>query len=90
MARSFSVTCVDVLHAVVDEVRLPFAVQLAVDGMADQLPVEADDARLDGKAVRRRRLKIADVADAEQRQVQCPRNRRGGHREHIDLLRAAA
>ncbi len=56
---------VDVQHPVVHEVDLTLAVQLAQDGVADELPVEADDARLDGQTVRRRRLQIADVADPQ-------------------------
>ena len=76
----------DVVHAVVDEVDLPLAVQLAQDRMADQLRIEADDARLDGKPVLRRRFQIADVADAQQRQVQRARDRRGGHRQHVHRL----
>ena len=41
---------VDVVHAVVDEVDLPIAVEFAQDGVADELLVEADDARLDRRA----------------------------------------
>ena len=48
--------------------------------------IEADDARLDGQAVRRRRLQVADVADAQQRQVQRARDRRGGQRQHVHRL----
>ena len=77
---------VDVVHAVVDEVDLPFAVQLAQDGVADQLRIEADDARLDGQPVLRRRFQVADVADAQQRQVQRARDRRGRQRQHVDRL----
>ena len=42
-----SAIVVDVVDAVVDEVDLPVAVQLAQDRVADQLGVEAGDARLD-------------------------------------------
>ena len=69
----------DVVDAVVDEINLPVAVEFAQDGVADQLLVPADDARLDRQAVRRRRFQVADVADAQQRQVQRPRDRRGRH-----------
>ena len=58
----------DVVDAVVDEVDLAVAVQLADDGVADQLRVEADDARLDGQPVAGRRLQVADVADPQKRQ----------------------
>ena len=74
----------DVVDAVVDEVDLAVAVQLAVDGPPDRLGVEPDDARLDGLAVRRRRLQVRDVADAQQAHVQRPRDRRGRERQHVD------
>ena len=67
----------DVVDAVVDEVDLPVAVQLAVDGALDDLAVEPGDAGLDRLAVGRRRLEVGDVADAQQAHVQRPRDRRG-------------
>ena len=73
----------DVVHAVVDEIDLPVAVEFAQDRVPDQLVVPADDPRLDRQAFRRRRLQVADVADAEQSQVQRPRDRRGRHRQHV-------
>ena len=85
-AAAWSAMSLDVVDAVVDEVDLPVAVQLAQDGVADQLRVEADDARLDGQAVRRRRLQVADVADAQQRQVQRARDRRRRQRQHVHRL----
>ena len=86
MLRTCSAIVVDIQHAIVDEIDLALAVQLAQDRVADQLPVEADDARLDGQAIRRRRFQIGDIADAEQRQMQRARNRRRGHRQHVDFL----
>ena len=77
---------VNVVDAVVDEVDLPFAVELAQDGMADQLRIEADDARLDGQAVLRRRLQVADVANAQKRQVQRARDGRRRQRQHVHGL----
>ena len=59
----------DVVDAVVDEERLPVAVQLPDDAGADQLAVPAADASLDGQPVVRRRLQIGDVSYAQQRHV---------------------
>ena len=74
----------DVVDAVVHEVDLPAAVQLAVDGMADQFLVPADDPRLDRQPVRRRGFEVRDFADAQERRVQRPRDRRRRHRQDID------
>ncbi len=74
----------DVVDAVVDEINLPAAVQLAHDGVADQLLVPAADARLDGQPIFGRRFEVRNVAHADQRHVQRARNRRGRHREHVD------
>ncbi len=76
----------DVLDAIVDEEYLPVAVQFAQHGVADQLGVEAGDAGFDGQAVFRRRLQVRDVAQPEQAHVQRSRDRRGGHRQHVDRL----
>jgi len=70
----------NVLHTVMDEIDLSLAVQLAQNRVADQLVIEADDARFDGKPIWRRSFQIANVADAEQRQVQRARDRRRRHR----------
>ena len=51
IAGSRSASVLDVVDAVVDEEDLPAAVQLAQDGLADQLGVEAADAGLDRQAV---------------------------------------
>ena len=74
----------DVVDPVVDEVDLPVAVQLAVDGALDRLRVEAGDAGLDRLAVRRRRLQVRDVADAQQAHVQGARDRRGREGQDVD------
>ena len=74
----------DVADAVVDEVNLPAAGQLALNRVADEPVVPARDLRLDGQAVFRRRFEIRNVAQADQRHVQRPRNRRGRERQHID------
>ena len=76
----------DVVDAIVDEKDLPAAVQFAQDGVADQLGVETRDAGFDGQPVVGRRFQVRDVAHAQQRQVQRARDRRGGHRQHVDGL----
>ncbi len=70
-------------HAVVQEEDLPAAVQLALDGVADDALVVLRDDGLDRQPVVRRRLDGAHVARAGQRQVKRARNRRGAEREHI-------
>ena len=77
---------VDALHAVVHEVHLPAALQLLLDGRANQLLVPGRHHRLDRHAVFGRRLDHAHVAQAEQRHVQRARNRRGRHGEHVHFL----
>ena len=74
---------VDVLHAVVDEIDLPLAVEFAQDRLADERPVETRDPRLDRQPFRRRRLQVRDVANPEQSQMQRPRDRRRGQRQHV-------
>ena len=74
----------DVVHAVVDEVNLPAAGQLALDRVANQLVVPAGDLRFDGQAILGRRFEVRNVAQADERHVQRPRNRRGRERQHID------
>ena len=76
----------DRLDAVVDEVDLAAARELAADRARDHLLIELDDVGLDRQAILRRRLDDRHVADADERHVQRPRNRRRGHRQHVDLL----
>ncbi len=75
----------DVVHAVVDEEDLAAAVQLAEDGLADEMVVELGDVGLDRQALLGRRLDRRHVADAGERHVQRARDRRGGERQHVDL-----
>ena len=77
---------VDGFDAVVDEVDLAAALQLQLDRRADQLLVELGHHRLDGHAVLGRRLDHAHIAQANERHMQCARDRRGRHGEHVDLL----
>ena len=86
ICRSRVASSLDVLHAVVDEVDLPLPVQFPQHGRADQLLAEARDAGLDRQAVFGRRFQVGDVAGADQAHVQRPRDRRGGHRQHVDRL----
>ena len=74
----------DVVNAVMDEIDLAIAIELAVNGALDDLAVEAADAGFDRLAVGRRGFEIGDIADAEQAHVQRARNRRGRKRQHVD------
>ena len=76
----------DVVDAVVDEVDLPLALQLAQDRQLHALAVERHHFRHDAAPVLRRGRERADVAQAEHRHVQRSRDRRGRHRQHVDRL----
>ena len=76
----------DRFDAVVDEVDLAAARQLVADRPPDHLLIELDDVGLNRQAILRRRLDDRHVADADERHVQRPRNRRRAHRQHVDLL----
>ena len=76
----------DRVHAVVDEVDLPAALEFLLDRRLDQLVVPTRDHRLDRHAVFRRRLDHAHVAQSHQRHVQGPRDGRRRHGQHVDLL----
>ncbi len=74
----------NVKHAVVQVKNLPAAIDLALDGVADQPFVVLRDERLHRQAVLRRRFDGAHVARAGQRQVKRARNGRGGEGQDID------
>ncbi len=74
----------DVVDAVVDEIDLAVAVELAVDGPLDDFAVEPGDAGLDRLAVGRRGLEVGDVADSQQAHVQGAGNRRGREGQDVD------
>ena len=76
----------DRLDPVVDEEHLPAAVELAQDRVADEPGRRLGDPGLDRQAVLGRRLDHAQVADPGEGQVERPRDRRGGQREHVDLV----
>ena len=52
--------------------------------MTNQAVVPPRDLRLDRQAIFRRRFKVRNVAQPDERHVQRPRNGRGREREHID------
>ena len=76
---------IDRLDAVVDEIDLAAALELGANGPADDLLVELDDVGLNRQPILRRRLDDRHVADADERHVQRPRNRRRAHRQDVDL-----
>ena len=67
------------------EEHLPAALDLVADRLADDLRIELDDVGLNRQAVLGRRLDDGHVADADQRHVERPRDRRRAHREHVHL-----
>ena len=76
----------DRLDAVVDEVHLAAASELVPDRPLDHRRVELDDVGLNRQPILGRRLDHRHVADADERHVQRPRNRRRGHRQDVDAL----
>ena len=70
-------------HAVVQKENLPAAIQLALDGVADDAFVVLHHDGFDRQAVVRRRLDGAHVARAGEREVKRARNRRGAERQHV-------
>ena len=75
----------DRFDTIVDEEDLAAAFELAANRPADHLLIEFDDVGLDRQAILRRRFDDRHVANADERHVQRPRNRRRGHRQHVDL-----
>ena len=73
----------DAAHAVIEEVHLPAARQLAPDGLADHVIVVFHHVGLDGQAFLRRRFQNAHVADARHAHVQRARDGRGREGEHV-------
>ena len=76
----------DRFHPVVDEIDLSAARHFVSHRARDDGRVELDDIRLDRESILRRRLDDRHVANADERHVQRPRNRRRRHRQHVDLL----
>ena len=75
----------DGLDAVVDEEDLAAALDLAQDRLADEPGRRLGDVGLDRQPVLRRRLDRRQVADAGERHVQRPRDRRRRESQHVDL-----
>ena len=76
----------DALHAVVHAEHLALAEQLATDRLdGDPLVVLADVGE-DRLAVGRRGLQQRQVADADEAHLERARDRRGGEREHVDVV----
>ena len=59
----------DVVNSVVDEIDLSVAIELAQDGLADKLGIETGDAGFNRQPIGRGRLQVADVTNAQERQV---------------------
>src|SRR3954451_7002490 len=76
---------VDRLHAVVHEERLALALLLADERLLDEVLVVLADVGLHGAAALGRRLDDADVAHAGEGHLQRARDRRGAHRDDVDL-----
>ena len=74
------------LHAVVHEIDLAAAIELAHDGLADDVLVIGRNDRRDRQAILGRRVDHAHVAHAHERHVQRARDGGGGERQHVDLL----
>lgn len=75
----------DGVDLVVQEVHLPAAGQLALEGLDDGLVLPRGDEGLHREAVRRWRGDDRQVAQAAHRHVQRARDRRGGEREQVHL-----
>src|SRR3954470_7636026 len=76
---------VDRLDAVVDEERLAVALLLPDQRLLDEVLVVLADVGLHRPAALGRGLDDADVAHAGERHLQRPRDRRGAHRDDVDL-----
>ncbi len=75
------------LDLVVHEVDLAAAPDFLPDGLRQHLLAKRDDVGLDRGASRGRRLDDGQVAHAGERHLQRARDRRCGHRQHVDADR---
>ena len=73
-------------HPVVQKENLPAAIQLPLDGIADDLFVKLDHRGLDRQPILRWRLNGAHIARAGEGHMQRARDRRGGERQHVHRL----
>ena len=74
------------LDAVVNNIDLAAALQLKIDRILDDDGLELHDDGLNRQAVARRRLDNRHVPQPAERHVERARNRRRGHRHHVDLF----
>ena len=72
-------------NAVVDEIDLPVATHLEVNGIDDGLAIEGGYLRMDGMTVGRRRVDNAHVAGTHQGELEGARNGGGRHGEGVDI-----
>ena len=77
---------VDALHPVVDEEHLPVAQQLTADGRGDLFLVIRPDEGQHRQPVLGWGLDRGDLPDAGDRHLQGPRDRGGGHAQHVDRV----
>src|SRR5262245_26961097 len=78
--------CDDRFDAVVNEEDLPLALQLLLDGAADDVLGEGHYVGLNRQAVARRRFDDRHVAHSHQRHVQRARDRRRAHGQNVHPL----
>src|SRR5271165_3602692 len=76
---SFS-NAIDCFHSIMEEVNLPVAMEFTLNRVANDSFVVAANHRLYRKPVRRRRLNDGHVLCANERQIECSRNRGSGKR----------
>ena len=75
----------DVLDAIVDEIDLAAAADLAQHGFANLPVAPFADERFHGQPLGRRRRDDRQIAQPAERHVQRARNRRGRQRQHVDF-----
>ena len=75
----------DRTDAVVQKVDLPAARKLRFDRLDDEFVLLGRDDRLDRQPLFRGGHQRGEVARARHREIECPRDRRRGHGQHIDL-----
>ena len=76
----------DALHAIVDEINLPAALQFLLQRRLNQFFIPARDHGLNRHAIFGRRFNHAHVAQSHQRHVQRARNRCRRHGQHVHLF----
>ena len=74
-----------VADTVVDEVNLPIARHLEIDGFDDDLWREGVNLRLDRIAIGRRCLDDAEITGSEERELECSWDGSGRHGQCVDI-----